>query len=236
MFINNKIEFFPKLNNSFSDKLKEERASRSSQTSSIVWSNVFFKTRILFKRTLNNSFAQAIIRLFDTNYISLKLFWFVCLLGCVSLCCYLMIQALISYLSNSVYTTTTIVHEIPAVFPKVTICNSASATTEYAYEMVKQINDEFSPDISIFNQSQISQLSLEEQENTYWKIYNIFQARINGGACCSDDLSRQKLVYPFDDVLVYCYFNFQRCNASDFVWRWDPLYGNCYVFNSGKGF
>ena len=29
-----------------------------------------------------------------------------------------------------------------------------------------------------------------------------------------------------------CYFNNEICNASDFTWKFDPLYGNCYEFNS----
>ena len=194
------------------------------------------KTRSLIKNlakeTLYNSFAQAILRIIFTKYLGLKLFWFFCLIICGSLCGYLLLQTLITYLSYPVYTTTSIVHEMPTLFPKITICNSVQVTTKFAFERIREINKEISPQVDIFNYTQISQLSLSAQEKIYWDVFNIFQARINGGAL-SDTISRQKLVHSFDDVLVYCYFNFQQCKASDFVWRWDPLYGNCYVFNSG---
>ena len=94
------------------------------------------------EETIGNETSQAIIRMFDTKYLGLKVFWLICLLGCVSLCAYLVAQTFLAYLSNPVYTTTTIVHEVPTVFPKFTICNSMYATTEYAFEMIKNINKE----------------------------------------------------------------------------------------------
>jgi len=46
-------------------------------------------------------------------------------------------------------------------------------------------------------------------------------------------MQRRKLFHSFEDVLVLCSFNGQPCSPSDFIWKWNPLYGNCYVFNSG---
>ena len=103
------------------------------------------KTRTLIKNltkeTIGNGAAQAVIRIFDTKYLGLKIFWLICLLGCVSLCGYLVAQTFIIYLSYPVYTTTTLVNEVPTVFPKITICNSNIPTTEYAFEMIKEINE-----------------------------------------------------------------------------------------------
>ncbi len=128
------------------------------------------KTRALIKNlvkeTIGNEASQAIIRLFDTEFIGLKLFWLISLLGCGSLCFYLVAQTFLTYLSYPVYTTTRVEHDMPAVFPKVTICNSAFAITEYAYEIVKQINEEISPGIDIFNQTQMDSLSFDEMDST----------------------------------------------------------------------
>ena len=105
----------------------------------------------LTKETIGNETSHAIIRIFDTKYLGLKIFWIICLLGSVSLSGYLVAQTFIIYLSFPVYTTTTLVNEVPTVFPKITICNSNIPTTEYAFEMIKKINKELSPNISIFN-------------------------------------------------------------------------------------
>jgi len=50
------------------------------------------------------------------------------------LCFYLVAQTFLTYLSYPVYTTTKVEHDMPAVFPKVTICNSMPAITEYAFD------------------------------------------------------------------------------------------------------
>jgi len=67
------------------------------------------KTRIMIKNLIKdiigNETSQAIIRIIDTKYLGLKLFWLICLLGCVSLCGFLVAQTFIIYLSFPVYTT-----------------------------------------------------------------------------------------------------------------------------------
>jgi hypothetical protein len=187
----------------------------------------------LIKETIGNETSQAIIRIFDTKSIGLKLFWLICLLGCSSLCFYLMIQTLITYLSFSVYTTTNIVHEVPTLFPKITICNSAVAITEYAFELIKEINHELYPDINIFNtnQNQMRNISFDDISNFAWNIYSIYQTKINSATF--SDANRRKLVHSFEDVMVKCVFMGTPCSSSDFIWQWDSKYGNCYVFNSG---
>jgi hypothetical protein len=131
-------------------------------------------TKNLTKETIGNETAQAIIRMLETKSIGLKLFWLLCLHVCSSLCGYLVTETLITYLSYPVYTTTTVVSEMPTQFPKITICNSALAQTEYAYEIIKELNEKYSPGVSIFNQSQVRNLSLFEQEDFYWDISSIF--------------------------------------------------------------
>ena len=44
---------------------------------------------------------------------------------------------------------------------------------------------------------------------------------------------KKLLAHDLDDVLIECTFNGNQCNSSDFIWSFDPWYGNCYTFNSG---
>ena len=76
----------------------------------------------LIKDTIGNETAQALIRMFETKNKGLKVFWSLCLLLCGTLCGYLLLQALMTYLSYPVYTTNIIVQEIPTKFPKITFC------------------------------------------------------------------------------------------------------------------
>ena len=179
-------------------EVKEEILGESS-----INTRALIKT--LTKETIGNETSQALIRIFETQYLGLKLFWVICLLGCGSLCFYLVAQTVITYLSYPVYTTTTIVHEVPTPFPKVTICNSVLATTEYAYEMINKINEEVSPGISIFDQRQMRILSWIDSTNIFRKVVALFRTRIN--SITFSEVERKKLVHSLEDVLLNCQFN-----------------------------
>jgi hypothetical protein len=96
---------------------------------------------------------------------------------------------------------------------------------------VKEINDQVSRGISIFDKSQINSLPYKDAFNILWNMSNVFQTRINSASF--SNVERQKLGHSLQDVLVNCQYNGETCSANDFVWKWDPLYGNCYSFNSG---
>ena len=173
--------------------------------------------------------AQAFIRILDTKNVFLKIYWVVCLLGSNLICGYLLVQTLLTYLSFPVFTTTTTVHETPAVFPKITICNSAFATTEYALNLIKEINEEKSPNISIFDENQLNSLSWSDQLNLMTDIVDAYYNKV----IYLPDESKKKLVHSLDDILIRCLFGYHKCTSADFVWKYDPIYGNCYSFNSG---
>jgi hypothetical protein len=112
----------------------------------------------------------------------------------------------------------------------VTICNSATAVTAFAAQVVKEINRELFPDVDILDPSQMKNLSLDKML-MLGQIFTTFLNRINHKSFSK--ASRQSLSHSLNDVLLNCRFNSQPCSASDFLWRWDPLYGNCFTFNAG---
>ena len=183
----------------------------------------------LTKENVGCAGAQAFIRILDIKNVFLKIFWAVCLLGSNLICGYLVVQTLLTYLSFPVFTKTTTVHETPAVFPKITICNSAFATTEYALNLIKEINEEKSPNISIFDENQLNDLSWSNQQELMGNIYETYFNKVN----YLPDESKKKLVHSLDDILIRCLFGYHECTSADFVWKYDPVYGNCYSFNSG---
>lgn len=44
---------------------------------------------------------------------------------------------------------------------------------------------------------------------------------------------KKKLGRDLENCLVSCQFNLLVCDPSDFVWSFDPWFGNCFTFNSG---
>ena len=75
------------------------------------------------KERLYNSIAQAVIRIIETPYITLKVFILICILTVTGLSSYLVIGTFLDFFSYEVMTKTRTLSEIPAEFPKVTICN-----------------------------------------------------------------------------------------------------------------
>ena len=106
----------------------------------------------LAQSLLANSTAQAILTLFYTKHISLKLFLLVCLLFSSGFCSYTVIKAILNFVSFPVITTTRMFYENPAVFPKVTVCNVNPFTSVDAISFIKEINRFFYPQIDIFDQ------------------------------------------------------------------------------------
>ena len=183
----------------------------------------------LIKENVGFEGAQAVVRVLDSKNIFLKLFWVFCLLVSNLVCGYLLVQTLLTYLDFQVYTTTTTVHETPAVFPKITICNSALTTTKYALNLIKEINNELSPGISIFDENPLKNMSFKNRLEFLFQFTILINTKIQS----LPDESKKMLVHSLDDILIYCQFNNQQCTSADFFWRYDPVYGNCYSFNSG---
>ena len=62
-----------------------------------------------------------------------------------------------------------------------------------------------------------------------WTTLYTFYNKVNN----LPDESKKKLVHSLDDILITCNFNYEQCTSADFVWKFDPVFGNCYSFNSG---
>jgi len=189
------------------------------------------RIKSLIKETLYNSTAQAIITIIETRNIPLKCFLFICVILSSGLCSYLIIELIMGYLTFDVSTKYRTYYENPALFPKVTICNVNPFTTQYAMEFLKKVNMEINPYVDIFNQDQMNKLDFSFK---YYLISNIFDAatyKMNK----LNETEKKKLSHSFEEILVpfSCYFNLKTCSTDDFVWHFDPWFGNCWIFNSG---
>jgi hypothetical protein len=223
-----RIEVQEKKEKSSNSMKKQPIEFLASTESPSIKSRKYIKN--LIKEHIGSETSQALVRIFDTNYIGLKVFWVLGLLGCSSLCFYLIAQTLMTYLSYPVYTTTTVVHEIPTQFPQITICNSQFATSQYSTMLIKQLNQKYLPSVNVFDQNLQKFLTFSQKQELV-KLYRIFNILISLNTF--SDASRKMLVHPFEDILLSCKFNDKPCSANDFAWRWNPMYGNCYTFNSG---
>jgi hypothetical protein len=188
------------------------------------------KLKGLIKETLYNSVAQAIIKIIETPYYTLKIFLFICVIASSGICSYLIIELIMGYLSYGVSTTSRTLYETPATFPKVTICNMNPFRTQYAVEFLKKINQQFTNAIDIFNEVEMSKLDFETKSNLLLNIHWLGIYQMNG----LNETEKRKLSHPLEDILISCYFNTQSCDVNDFTWYFDPHFGNCWIYNSGQ--
>jgi hypothetical protein len=213
--------------------------SNLKRTLSLVNVNVDLSTKIpakylkqiksLIKETLYNSTAQAIIKIIETPIFTLKIFLFLCVIFSSGVCSYLIVQLILSYLSYGVSTTTRTLYEAPALFPKITICNTIPFTTPNAMEFIKQINKEVNSTIDIFNDEQMSKLDSTWKYKLVNLIFNTAMYKMNE----LNETEKRKLSHSLEEILLSCEFNLQYCLPIDFSWHFDPVFGNCWTFNSG---
>ena len=175
----------------------EPKSSDSSHDQNETKENLNKREQIisLLKEVLYNSLAQAIIKIFLSPFIIIKVILFMFVLTSTGLASFLVISSVMTYFTYGVSTTSRTIYETPTLFPKVTFCNFNRITTEYGFKLIQSRKI-----------IEVDYLSVEEQK---------------------------KIARDFNEILLNCTFELKTCNSSDFVWSYDPFYGNCYTFNSG---
>jgi hypothetical protein len=166
-------------------------------------------------RNLNNELAQATMRLFKTKFNSIKCVLALFLAVCISLSAYLTIQTCMSYFSYEVITTSRTVFEFPMTFPKVTLCNLNLFTSEYAVEFLRKINKNLMPNLDVFDENQMRNLSYDEKLKLVSSIR--VQAFLQANSLNFSDLEKRKLGHDFDEIFLICTFNSRNCSSNDFV-------------------
>ena len=178
---------------------------------------------------VQSELLRSCFKIFETPYLIVSAFLFLFIIISSSLAGYLVIQTILSYLSYEVTTTTRTIYESSSAFPKITICNCNPFTSRHSIEFLRRVNSEINSDIDMFNETQINMLNYTVKSTFFLSIYNAAnRAMLN----LSDD-DKKRLGHSLDDILIDCQFNGEACNASDFEWKFDKFFGNCYVFNSG---
>jgi hypothetical protein len=172
----------------------------------------------LLKESLTNELFVSILRLYNTPFVLLEIFLTIFLLIVLTLAAYTTIDLVMVYLDYGVNTITKTVHETHASFPKVTFCNINQFTSKYAYEFLHASINE----------------SLLESSDHYSKALKAFLVKYSVQSMIKNESLIRLLSQDLDEVLLSCSFNYKNCDASDFKWVYDPYYGNCFSFNSGK--
>ena len=188
--------------------------------------------KIIISDTIQNSTSHGLPKMVNNMHIGLKIMWAFFLLASTASCIYLITIGFISYYQYNTYISSSELQEIPTKFPAITICNSKFINKVTAADYINSS--------SVIQSDLASMVSWASNLTVYgqyfWKAFfetYILQATVSGDSNFTTT-QKSSLSYQLSDMLLVCRYNWVTCKASDFSLVLDPLYGNCYTYNSGK--
>ena len=91
---------------------------------------------------LGNTSLHAVPKAVKSGRIALRIFWLTCFVLSTSLCAFLLVSSLLSYLNYQVVTSSELLREVPQIFPTLTLCNSNPFVTERGIAEMKRTYDQ----------------------------------------------------------------------------------------------
>jgi len=173
-------------------------------------------------RILQFSSIHGFASIFRTKKIFMKVFWLMFFTISSTLCTWFTIQIFTQYLSYKVITNVKYVNEIPAEFPRITICNKNPLVSIYGYQLTADI----------YQRLYGSNLDDKKDSTNLDDLLEKVKLAVNNKKYSKEE--KQQWGHSFNQMFLKCTFSEAPCNESDFEWMYSPDYGNCYVFNSGK--
>ena len=89
----------------------------------------------IIKENIGNEFGIGCIKMLYNPHVTIKLFWFVCLLASLAISSYLFIGIFKAFFNYEVNTSIREIFETPMLYPEIIICNQNALTTSDAYDL-----------------------------------------------------------------------------------------------------
>jgi hypothetical protein len=171
---------------------------------------------------------------FRTRKLFFKFVWAISFLLSSAACVYMLINSFVEYFDFDFVTTTTIKKEMPATFPKITICNNNPLLTDEGKKYVEETFKEWNiTDKDYFELYNPNERTTNEMSITYASM-NIYMTKLAVIASAQNrnysNEFRKSLGLNMNDMLISCFFALDECSQKDFEWYFDTVHGNCYNF------
>ena len=161
--------------------------------------------------------------IFRSKYSLIKLAWAVLYAGAVTGYFYFTIRSITQFFECETSTEFRLVTESIATFPTVQICNINAFNTDYARNYLQQIY----PDLGRDDGDNSTDAEYLDPLKVELALAELFSRNFS-------DEKKYRLGLSMSDMLVSCQFAQEPCTADDFEWIFNPRFGNCFVFNSGR--
>lgn len=160
------------------------------------------------------------------NY-AMQIFWLLTFLFFTAFTAAIVASCIVNYYQYSVVSTVQLIDEAPTNFPTLTLCNANGFTTKQAEDLLKNIT------LKLFNHD----IANDTLNDAFFKTFvSTTLAKVVTTLENFDDGKRKTLGFNLSQSLLFCFFNGQFCNASDFEWIYTYEDGNCFQFNKYKPF
>jgi hypothetical protein len=147
---------------------------------------------------------------------SIQLIWTVILIASTCATFWIVSKNVTGYLSYEIVSQISLLNEIPATFPTITICNNDPFTNKLAEKLYDEV----------VNKTNYTRYT---KDNVDVNLNNLVLMWASNPAF--GDENRLKLGFN-KSIIFSCKFKKKNC-LNDFHWHWSYLYGNCWQFNSG---
>jgi len=173
--------------------------------------NINLKIKETIKSIVEDSTIHGIPRLVKPNSWISKIAWMLFFIASISYCIYLILTAIFVYLQYNTVTSIETITDMPADFPVITICNLNQFQTNNSFQIVKKYSEMkfFLPNLRL-------------------------NAAVMNEFSSLNDSFKKSFTYSLKESLISCSINMMPCFSSEFIWHFDPKYGNCYSFNTGS--
>ena len=197
-------------------------------------SNNIIEIKETSKEILLSSSITGIANLIRTKRLGIKLMWTICILTSVGICCYMVVESILGYLSYEVATKIRKINQFPSPFPAISICNSNLFLTNISLNLVNELKLNYSIEEKYKNTTMFHNMTSPYYRNN---IYNNleFVRYVAQSYAISDRLTddeKKNLGMSINDILVSCYYAGADCSYEDFEWTYNFDYGNCFTFRS----
>ena len=180
----------------------------------------------ILKTIALSSTSHGLPNIVRSDKISLKIMWTFLFVLSSAYCFYSILKSINLFLEYPTVTSANVLDDIPSMFPAISFCNLNYLTTKLAFDESRR--QETAYNLSNF----VNSSSIQELYNYAAKVAKLFHSNILSPYFT--DKYRKSLSVSLEYMLLFCQFALNDCNASDFDSFYDPTYGNCFTFNSGK--
>jgi hypothetical protein len=183
---------------------------------------------------LRNETIKLFLKTFQVKHKCIKFYLILIIALATTLSGYMLVNLIINYLAFDVLITTRSITETKSVFPKITICNANMFQSEYALDLLKDLNRKMFPNVNIFDLNEMNNASFSDIDSYATQIYTQAKVLVRSSNFTNDQ--RKSLGKDLFDLIYN--FKFSACQSCQslkeyFTWYFDVNYGNCYMFNSG---